>query len=194
MKLARFLWISASVYFPVISVVYIFVLDSSAEGADKLKYMLDNYLIYSHQFKAEFLTGAFLCISSFAFAIRLKRMVFVLIGTGQLIYALAFPLIISVYPYAETTFSLAMGRAANSMVTFGLMLSLAGFFMLHLRLHIIPKWMRLLALLLSVAGFISYLAAFIGFITDKQAQLVMFLVTFLYPINAYLALKFTASK
>ncbi len=189
MKFARILWTTASGYFLVILIFYAFVLDPPSTEAERLNYIIENYAIYGFQFKAEFLTGAFLCISSFAFAILLKRMVFILIGTGQLIYAFAFPLIISVYPYADAEFSLALSKAANSMVTYGLMLSLAGFFLLHLKLKVLPKWMHLLAMVLAAAGFLSYFSAFIGLITDKQAQIIMFPVTFLYLINAYLGIK-----
>jgi hypothetical protein len=190
MKLARILWVSASFYFLIVLVFYALILDPpDGTRQERLTYIIENYTLYGHQFKAEFLMGTFLCISSLIFAIILRRAIFIMICIGHLIYAFAFPLIIGVYPEASTEISIALGIAANSFVTFGLMFAMAGFFLMHLKLRILPKWLHVLAMIIAAVGFLSYFAAFAGLITNKEAQMSMLFVTFLYFINGMYGLK-----
>ncbi len=184
MILARILWTAASFYLLVLTLVYVLVLDAPGEsGPARLEYILDHWLVYQHQFKAEFLIGMFLCISSLLFALQFRRAEFVVISVGQLLYALPFPIVLGLYPEAAVQTSMAFSQSAHLMVNSGLMISLAGFIGLHWNLRILPKWIHLTAFFLAVIGFSSFVLSFLGQLPYVQAQKAMLAVTFLYLIN-----------
>jgi len=71
------------------------------------------------------------------------------------------------------------------MVNFGMMISLAGYFLQHLKSRILGNWFRITALVLTVLSFLSFAAGFVNMIETPTAQRAMLMVMFLYMINGY---------
>jgi hypothetical protein len=190
MKLAKFLWIIASFYLLIIVFVYIVILkDAPAEGLERYEFILENWSIYNYQWKAELLMTTFLSISSFLFFKYTKNPGFIVIAVGQLFFAFAMPISIGVTPNASLELASLIGKGAHQLVNFGMLISLFGFIILHLKARVLKSWLRLTALVIAVISFLSFGAGFINLIEASDAQKAMFLVMFLYIINGYFGIK-----
>ena len=66
-----------------------------------------------------------------------------------------------------------------------MMISLAGYFLQHLKSRILGNWFRITALVLTVLSFLSFAAGFVNMIETPTAQRAMLMVMFLYMINGY---------
>ncbi len=190
MKLAKSLWTIASFCLLIIVFVYVVILkDAPAEGLERYEFILDNWSIYNYQWKAELLMTTFLSISSFLFFKYTKNPGFIVIAVGQLFFAFAMPISIGVTPNASLELGSLIGKGAHQLVNFGMLISLCGFIILHLKARILKSWLRLTALAIAVISFLSFGAGFINLIEASDAQKAMFLVMFLYIINGYFGIK-----
>ena len=190
MKLAKYLWVIASFYLLVIGFFYMVILkDAPASGPERYEFITQNWTIYDYQWKAELMMTTLLSISSFLFSRNLKNPGFIIIGVGQLFFAMAMPLSIGITPNATYEFGSLIGKGAHQMVNFGMMISLTGYLILHWKARILSHWLRISALILSTLALISFLAGFLNFIESSTAQKAMFLVMFLYIINGYFGIK-----
>jgi len=190
MKLAKYLWIIASFYLVVIGFFYIVILkDAPADGQERYEFIITNWAIYNYQWKAELMMTTFLTISSFLFSKYLKNPGFIIIGVGQLFFAMAMPVSIGITPNAPYEFSSLIGKGAHEMVNFGMMISLAGYVILHWKSRVLNKGLRAAALILATLAFLSFSAGFINIIETTVAQKAMLLVMFLYVINGYFGIK-----
>lgn len=190
MKIAKFLWITASFYLLAIGFFYMVILKGApSSGPERYEFIMQNWSIYDYQWKAELMMTTFLSISSFLFSRYFKNPGFIIIGVGQLFFAMAMPLSIGITPNASYEFGSLIGKGAHQMVNFGMMISLAGYFILHWQSRVLNKWLRVCALILSILAFLSFLLGFVNIIEASTAQKAMLLVMFLYVINGYFGLK-----
>jgi len=190
MKLAKILWTIASFYLLIIVFVYIVILkDAPAEGLERYEFILENWSIYNYQWKAELIMTTFLSISSFLFYKYTNNSGFIVIAVGQLFFAFAMPISIGVTPNASPELGSLIGKGSHQLVNFGMLISLCGFIILHLKARILKSWLRLTALAIATISFLSFGAGFINLIGASNAQKAMFLVMFLYIINGYFGIK-----
>lgn len=190
MKLAKYLWTIASFYLLVIGFFYIVILkDVPANGPERYEFIMKNWTIYDYQWKAELMMTTFLSISSFLFSKYLKNPGFIIIGVGQLFFAMAMPISIGVTPNAPYEFGTLIGKGAHQMVNFGMMVSLAGYLILYWKSRVLSKGLRVAALMLATLAFLSFTAGFLNIIETTTAQKAMVLVMFLYVINGYFGIK-----
>ncbi|MCX2718652.1 hypothetical protein [Lentiprolixibacter aurantiacus] len=190
MKLAKYLWTIASFYLLVIGFFYMIVLkDSPPNGPERYEFIIQNWATYNYQWKAELMMATLLSISSFLFSKYLKNPGFIIIGVGQLFFAMAMPLSIGITPNASYEFGSVIGKGAHQMVNFGMMVSLAGYYMLHWKSRVLSNWLRISALTLTTLAFLSFLAGFLNIIEASTAQKAMLFVMFLYVINGYFGIK-----
>lgn len=190
MKLAKYLWTIASFYLLVIGFFYIVILkDAPAGGQERFDFIIKNWAIYDYQWKAELMMTTLLSISSFLFSKYLKNPGFIIIGVGQLFFAMAMPVSIGITPNATYELSSLIGMGAHQMVNFGMMLSLAGYLILHWSSRVLSNWLRVSALILATLAFLSFTAGFLNIIETTIAQKAMLLVMFLYVINGYFGIK-----
>ena len=132
MNLAKYLWTIASFYLLVIGFFYMVILkDAPADGPERYEFIIKNWTIYDYQWKAELMMTTLLSISSFIFSKYSKNQGFIIIGVGQLFFAMAMPLSIGITPNAPYEFGSLIGKGAHQMVNFGMMISLAGYMILH---------------------------------------------------------------
>lgn len=190
MKIAKHLWVIASFYLLVIGFFYMVVLkDAPPNGPERYSYITQNWSIYDYQWKAELMMTTLLSISSFLFSKYLKNPGFIIIGVGQLFFAMAMPLSIGITPNAPYEFGSLIGKGAHQLVNFGMMISLAGYLILHWKARILSNWLRVSALILATLALLSFLAGFVNLIESSTAQRAMLLVMFLYIINGYFGIK-----
>ena len=190
MKTAKFLWTIASFYLLVIGFFYMIVLkDAPPNGPERYEYIVQNWSIYNYQWKAELMMTTLLSISSFLFSRNLKNPGFIIIGVGQLFFAMAMPLSIGITPNAHYEFGSLIGKGAHQSVNFGMMISLAGYLILHWNARILSNWLRVSALILATLALLSFLAGFVNLIESSTAQRAMLLVMFLYIINGFFGIK-----
>ena len=195
MKLAKLLWTIASFYLPVIGFVYIVILgDAPADGPERYEYIRQHWGVYDYQWKAELMMSTLIAISSFLFSKYLKNPAFVIIGVGQLFFAMAMPLSIGITPNAGYELSATIGKGAHQLVNFGMMISLAGNLILHWEARVLQNWLRMAALILATLAFIGFFAGFINLIDTSTAQKAMVFVMLLYVINGYFGLKINADN
>ena len=102
---------------------------------------------------------------------------------------MAMPLSIGITPNAPYEFGSLIGKGAHQMVNFGMMISLAGYLILHWHSRVLSSWLRVAALVLASSAFLSFLAGFVNIIETSTAQKAMLLVMFLYIINGYFGIK-----
>ena len=190
MKLAKYLWTIASFYLLVIGFFYMVVLkDAPPNGPERYEFILNNWTTYDYQWKAELMMSTLLSISSFLFSKYLKNPGFIIIGVGQLFFAMAMPMSIGITPNATYEFGSLIGKGAHEMVNFGMMISLAGYLILHWKSRVLSKGLRVAALILAALAFLSFAAGFINIIESTMAQKAMLLVMLLYLINGYFGIK-----
>ena len=190
MKIAKFLWTIASFYLLVIGFTYIFILnDAPAEGAERYAFINNHWSVYNYQWKAELMMATFLAISSFLFVKHIDNPGFILIGVGQVFFAVAMPISIGITPNASYEIGSVIGKGAHQLVNFGMMISLAGNIILHWRSRILKPWLRLAAILLASISFLSFVAGFVNIIDPQSAQKAMLVVMFLYIINGVYGIK-----
>jgi len=190
MKLAKYLWVIASFYLLIIGFFYIVILkEAPADGKERYEFIMKNWAIYDYQWKAELMMTTFLSIASFLFSKYLKNPGFIFIGTGQLFFAMAMPISIGITPNAPYEFGSLIGKGAHQMVNFGMMISLAGYLILHWNARILSKGLRVAALILASLAFLAFASSFLNIIETSTAQMAMLLVMFLYIINGYFGIK-----
>ena len=190
MKLAKYLWIIASFYLLVIGFFYIVILkEAPADGPERYEFVMKNWAIYDYQWKAELMMTTLLSISSFLFSKYIKNPGFIIIGVGQLFFAMAMPISIGITPNAPYEFGSLIGKGAHQMVNFGMMISLAGYLILHWNSRILSKGLRATALILASLAFLAFASGFLNIIDTSTAQKAMLLVMFLYIINGYFGIK-----
>lgn len=190
MKLAKYLWTIASFYLLVIGFFYMVILkDTPPNGPERYEFIIQNWSLYDYQWKAELMMTTLLSIASFLFSNYLKNPGFIIIGVGQLFFAMAMPLSIGITPNAPYEFGSLIGKGAHQMVNFGMMVSLAGYLILHWNSRVLSNWLRVAALVLASLAFLSFLAGFVNIIETSTAQKAMLLVMFLYLINGYFGIK-----
>jgi hypothetical protein len=190
MKLAKYLWIIASFYLLVIGFFYIVILkEAPADGPERYEFVMKNWAIYDYQWKAELMMTTFLSIASFLFSKYIKNPGFIIIGVGQLFFAMAMPISIGITPNAPYEFGSLIGKGAHQMVNFGMMISLAGYLILHWNSRILSKGLRATALILASLAFLAFASGFLNIIDTSTAQKAMLLVMFLYIINGYFGIK-----
>ena len=190
MKLAKFVWIIASFYLLVIGFFYIVILkDAPADGPERYDFIMKNWALYDYQWKAELMMTTLLSIASFLFSKYLKNPGFIVVGVGQLFFAMAMPISIGITPNAPYEFGSLIGKGAHQMVNFGMMISLAGYLILHWNSRILSKGLRAAALILASLAFLAFAAGFLNIIETSTAQKAMLLVMFLYIINGYFGIK-----
>ena len=195
MKLAKYLWTIASFYLLIIVFVYIVILkDAPSEGLERYEFILENWSIYNYQWKAELLMTTFLSISSFIFFKYTNNQGFILIAVGQLFFAFAMPISLGVTPNASFELASLIGKGAHQLVNFGMLVSLCGFIILHLKAKILKNWLKITALIIAFVSFLSFGAGFINLIEASDAQKAMFLVMFLYIINGYFGIKISEAN
>ena len=188
MKLAKYLWTIASFYLLVIGFFYI-LSDAPADGPERYEFIIKNWTIYDYQWKAELMMTTLLSISSFLFSKYFKNPGFIIIGVGQLFFAMAMPISIGVTPHATYEFGSIIGKGAHQMVNFGMMVSLAGYLILHWKSRVLNKVLRVAALILATLALLSFTAGFINIIEATTAQKAMLLVLLLYVLNGYFGIK-----
>ena len=190
MKLAKYLWIIASFYLLVIGFFYIVILkEAPADGPERYEFVMKNWAIYDYQWKAELMMTTFLSIASFLFSKYIKNPGFIIIGVGQLFFAMAMPISIGITPNAPYEFGSLIGKGAHQMVNFGMMISLAGYLILHWNSRVLSKGLRATALILASLAFLAFASGFLNIIETSTAQKAMLLVMFLYIINGYFGIK-----
>ena len=190
MKLAKYLWVIASFYLLVIGFFYIVILkEAPADGKERYEFIMKNWAIYDYQWKAELMMTTFLSIASFIFSKYLKNPGFIFIGIGQLFFAMAMPISVGITPNAPYEFGSLIGKGAHQMVNFGMMISLAGYLILHWNARILSKGLRVAALILASLAFLAFASSFLNIIDTSTAQKAMLLVMFLYIINGYFGIK-----
>ena len=190
MKLAKYLWIIASFYLLVIGFFYIVILkEAPADGPERYEFVMKNWAIYDYQWKAELMMTTLLSISSFLFSKYIKNPGFIIIGVGQLFFAMAMPISIGITPNAPYEFGSLIGKGAHQMVNFGMMISLAGYLILHWNSRVLSKGLRATALILASLAFLAFASGFLNIIETSTAQKAMLLVMFLYIINGYFGIK-----
>lgn len=190
MKLAKYLWTIASFYLLAIGFVYIIILkDAPSGGLERYEFIIENWAIYDYQWKAELMMTTMLSIASFLFYKYLDNPGFIIIGVGQLFFAIAMPISIGITPNASYDIGSLIGKGAHQMVNFGMMVSLAGYFILHWKSPVLSNWLRIAALVLAALGFLSFLAGFANIIETSTAQKAMLLVMLLYVINGFFGIK-----
>lgn len=190
MKIAKFLWTISSFYLLVIGFVYIVILkEAPSDGPERYAFILENWNIYHYQWKAEGMMATLLSISSFLFFRYLGNPGFIFIGVGQLFFAVAMPISIGITPNATYEFGSLIGKGAHQLVNFGMMVSLAGYLILHWTSRALPKWLRIAALILATLGFLPFAAGFLNLIESSTAQNAMLFVMFLYLVNGYYGIK-----
>jgi hypothetical protein len=190
MKLAKYLWTIASFYLLVIGFVYIIILkEAPSSGPERYEFIMDNWAIYNYQWKAELMMTTLLAISSFIFSKHLKNPGFVFIGVGQLFFAMAMPVSIGITPNATYEIGSLIGKGGHEMVNFGMMVSLAGYLILHWRSRLLSKGLKAAALILAALGLLSFTAGFVNVIETATAQKAMIFAMLLYLINGYLGIK-----
>ncbi|MDY2588111.1 hypothetical protein [Winogradskyella aquimaris] len=190
MKTAKLLWSIASFYLLVIGFFYMVVLkDAPPIGPERYDYITQNWSIYDYQWKSELLMTTLLSISSFLFSKYFKNPGFVIIGVGQLFFAMAMPLSIGITPNAPFEFGTLIGKGAHQLVNYGMMVSLVGYLILHWKARILSNWLRVLAIILSTLALISFFGGFVNIIDSSTAQKAMLLVMCLYIINGYFGIK-----
>jgi hypothetical protein len=190
MKIAKYLWIIASFYLLIIGFVYIIILkEAPSDGPERYDFLMENWSIYNYQWKAELMMTTLLAISSFLFAKYLKNPGFIIIGVGQLFFAMAMPVSIGITPNTTYEFGSLIGKGAHQMVNFGMMVSLAGYFILYWKSQVLSNWLRVAALILAAISFISFAAGFVNIIETSTAQKAMLLVMLLYVINGFYGIK-----
>src|SRR5210317_1177768 len=105
MRIAKYLWTIASFYLLVIGFFYMVILnDAPADGPERFEFIITNWSIYDYQWKAELMMTTLLAISSFLFSKYLKNPGFIIIGVGQLFFAMAMPVSIGITPNATYEF------------------------------------------------------------------------------------------
>ena len=190
MKIAKYLWTIASFYLLVIGFVYIIILkEAPSDGPERYEFIMENWTIYNYQWKAELMMTTLLSISAFLFSKYLKNPGFIIIGVGQLFFAMAMPISIGITPNATYEFGSLIGKGAHQMVNFGMMVSLAGYLILHWKSRVLSNWLRVAALILATLGFLSFAAGFLDIIDSSTAQKAMLLVMLLYVINGFFGIK-----
>lgn len=190
MNLAKVLWVIASLYLLVVGFIYIIILkDAPSEGLARFEYIQDNWGIYDHQWKAEFLIAVCLAISSLIFGSLIKNQGFQIIGVGQILIAVAFPISLGITPSADYELYSVMSTASHRLVNFGMLISLCGFLRFYWEVTILKKWLRITAIIASTLGLLSFGASFFEIISQTEAQKTMLLVIILYLINAYYGVK-----
>jgi hypothetical protein len=190
MKLAKYLWTIASFYLLAIGFVYIVILkEAPADGQERYEFIMKNWAIYDYQWKAELMMTTLLSIASFLFSKYLKNPGFIIVGVGQLFFAMAMPVSIGITPNAPYEFGSLIGKGAHQMVNFGMMVSLAGYLILHWKSRVLSNWLRIAALILAAIALLSFAAGFLNIIETSTAQKAMLLVMFLYLINGYFGIK-----
>ena len=163
--------------------------DAPPNGPERYEFIRQNWTTYDYQWKAELMMTTLLSISSFLFSKYLKNPGFIIIGVGQLFFAMAMPLSIGITPNAPYEFGTLIGKGAHQMVNFGMMVSLAGYLILHWKSRVLSNGLRISALILAALAFLSFLAGFMNILEASTAQKAMLLVMFLYIINGYFGIK-----
>ena len=74
-----------------------------------------------------------------------------------------------------------------------MMVSLAGYFVLHWQARVLMYWLRVAILVLAALAFLSFAAGFVHLIGAASAQKAMVLVMLLYIINGYFGIRVNAS-
>ncbi len=190
MKIARLLWITASFYLLAVGIIYIFVLGDAPETyPDRQEYIREHWGWYELQWKGEFLIAIFLSVSSLIMANLLGRMEFYLIAVGQLVIAMGFPPSLAFGELETFQNYQQVGKIGHLYVNFGFLISLAGFALLHWQNDVLYSWLHKLAAFLALIAGLAFGAAFIGIISQSEAQMSMILVMLLYIINAMYGVK-----
>jgi hypothetical protein len=190
MKIARFLWLIASFYLLIVGLIYIFILGDAPETyPEREDYIREHWGWYELQWKGEFLIAVFLAVSSFIFANLMGRMEFYLIAVGQLVIAMGFPPSLAFGELETFQNYQQVGKIGHLYVNFGFLISLAGFILLHWQNDTLNSWLHKLAFLLALIAGLAFGAAFLGMISQSEAQMSMILVMLLYLINGMYGFK-----
>ena len=190
MKLAKAFWSLGSLLVNVTIVIYIILSSKAPENiAERYQYMNENWTVYAAHWKAEFLFMTLIAIGAIYFASTFRKASWAMISIGQIILLLTYPIMLGGYRNTSLELAEMANQMAIEVFVFGNVVFLSGLFVLYWNDTLLKKWLRNVAIALSVIAGAAFIITYAGIITWKQAIVIGPLVNILFLINAYYGLK-----
>jgi hypothetical protein len=152
-------------------------------------YLNDNWNVFSGHWKAEFLIMGLITIGAIYFMIHFRTIGWTVVSLGQIIILTMYPLMLGGYHNTPLEINEAVNKMVVVIFVLGNIIFLAGLFLVYMNEQKIPKWLQILAMVLSALGCLVFLGAYLDIYGWKKALMAGPLVNVLYLINAYLGVR-----
>ena len=195
MKLAKAFWSLGSLLVNVTIVIYIILSSRAPENiAERYQYMNENWTVYAAHWKAEFLFMTLVTIGAIYFTSTLKKASWAIISIGQIILLLTYPIMLGGYHNTPLEVAEMANQMAIEVFVFGNVVFLSGLFVLYWNDSLLKKWLRNVAIALSIIVGAAFIITYAEIISWKQAMMIGPLANVLFLINAYYGLKIQPQK